>query len=63
MNKVVKGTPCENCVECIVNEYNITAVQTKKVGPEMFEITGCELQNYGETEKYLKKIRRKFEHE
>ena len=48
MNKVVKGTPCENCVECIVNEYNITAVQTKKVGPEMFEIVNCELQNYGE---------------
>lgn len=55
MNRVVRGVPCKNCIECIVNEYTLSAVQTKKVGPEMFEITGCELQNYGEKEKYLKK--------
>ena len=52
MNRVVRGVPCKNCIECIVNEYTLSAVQTKKVGPEMFEITGCELQNYGEKEKF-----------
>ena len=50
MNKAIKGIPCKDCIECIVNEYTLSAVQTKKVGPEMFEITGCELQNYGERE-------------
>ena len=60
MKKVVRGVPCENCVECIIDEYTLSAVQAQKVGPEMFEITGCELQNYGEKEKYLKKNKEKI---
>ena len=63
MNKVVRGVPCENCVECIIDEYTLSAVQIKKVGPEMFEITDCELQNYGEKGKYMKKNKEKFTHE
>lgn len=53
--EIIKSQPCENCVECVITEYNLTAIRAKQVRPGVFEILGCELQNYGEKDRYVGK--------